>query len=228
MVEDFGCLAYLPGLLSVKDTESNYLGISQHYAELAGWKNAKECSGKTDYEIACEAVKFAEKFIARDKQVISSKITSKYLDIQKYTCGYKAILVEKKPVKDKEEKVVALFCTGIDVTDMPLFKSFLVLSQQDNKTFGSTYTPASYSLSSHHCPLPLTQKQQICLFWLIRGKSLKEIAKILKLSPRTIECHLDTIKIKLHCQYKSEIIEKAIDSGFLHYVPFELNSLKDK
>lgn len=228
MVEDFGCLAYLPGLLAAKDINSNYLGISQQYAKLAGWENASKCLGKTDHDIMCEAVKFADIFVARDKKMIDSEVACKYLDIQKYTSGWRMILVEKTPIKNQEGKVVAIFATGADVTDMPLFKSFLVLCQQDDKTFGSIYTPASYSLSSYYCPLPLTQKQQVCLFWLIRGKSLKEIAKILQLSPRTVECHLDTIKIKLNCQYKSEIIEKAIASGFMHYVPFELNSSKDK
>ena len=47
---------------------------------------------------------------------------------------------------------------------------------------------------------------------MIRGKTAKEIAVILNLSPRTIEHHIENIKIKTNSDSKSELIDKM----FLH------------
>jgi DNA-binding CsgD family transcriptional regulator len=69
-------------------------------------------------------------------------------------------------------------------------------------------------LNADHSPLSLSEKQEACLFLLIRGKTIKQIGKILKKSPRTIEGHLEAIKHKLNSSTKSQLIEKAMASGF--------------
>ena len=48
---------------------------------------------------------------------------------------------------------------------------------------------------------------------------MKEIALVLGISVRTVETHFETIKHKLGCCNKSQLIEKAIDSGFLFHIP---------
>lgn len=53
--------------------------------------------------------------------------------------------------------------------------------------------------------LPLTKQQLNCLSYFVYGKTAKEIAKILHLSPRTIESHLNDVKNKLQCASKSEL-----------------------
>jgi DNA-binding CsgD family transcriptional regulator len=60
----------------------------------------------------------------------------------------------------------------------------------------------------------------------MRGKSMKQIASILNLSVRTVESYFALIKLKLGCNNKSQIIEKAINSGFLHYIPDDIGHIK--
>lgn len=67
--------------------------------------------------------------------------------------------------------------------------------------------------------MKLTDRQESCLYLLVRGKTVKEIAKDIHLSPRTVEDHLTKIKEKMNCKKKSELIEKAINLGFLYYIP---------
>jgi DNA-binding CsgD family transcriptional regulator len=55
---------------------------------------------------------------------------------------------------------------------------------------------------------------------------MKEIAKILNLSVRTVESYFMIIKLKLGCNNKSQIIEKAINSGFLYYIPEDIISME--
>lgn len=91
----------------------------------------------------------------------------------------------------------------------------------DQKIINTIHGSASYILNEDYVPLPLTTRQQTCLFLLARGKTVKQIANILSISTRTVEEHIESIKHRLNCYSKSQVIEKAIDSGFLYYIPKE-------
>lgn len=52
----------------------------------------------------------------------------------------------------------------------------------------------------------LTNRQIACSRLLLQGLTVKEIAAKLFLSPRTVETHLNTIKDKLDCRNKTELI----------------------
>jgi DNA-binding CsgD family transcriptional regulator len=56
----------------------------------------------------------------------------------------------------------------------------------------------------------LSPREQTCLYYYIHGKSPREISSILFLSKRTIEQHMENIKIKLNVLTKSELIEKVL------------------
>lgn len=55
------------------------------------------------------------------------------------------------------------------------------------------------------------QRDKEILYWLVRGKTAKHIAKILSLSFRTIEHRLEIIKQKLAVSSKSELIDRVFD-----------------
>ena len=69
----------------------------------------------------------------------------------------------------------------------------------------------------------LSKRQSQCLYYVLRGKSAAAIAKILGLSPKTVEYYIDEIKNKMRCQNKSELIEKSIEKGYIEVNPFENN-----
>lgn len=48
----------------------------------------------------------------------------------------------------------------------------------------------------------LTLRELQCLSYFSSGKTAKEIARILSLSPRVVETHLDNIRLKTACQTK--------------------------
>jgi DNA-binding CsgD family transcriptional regulator len=49
-------------------------------------------------------------------------------------------------------------------------------------------------------------RERDCLYHLFRGKTIKETAKLLKLSPRTVEEYLNRIKQKTGCKYKRDLL----------------------
>jgi DNA-binding CsgD family transcriptional regulator len=62
----------------------------------------------------------------------------------------------------------------------------------------------------------LSKRQEECLFLLVRGKTTKEIAQALCLSPRTVESYINEIKIKMSCSSKSQIIEKVFNEEMVN------------
>lgn len=61
----------------------------------------------------------------------------------------------------------------------------------------------------------LTQRQQECLYCLVYGMTIKEIATELGLSPRTVEHHIESIKYKYSCTSRSQLIAKALKQPFI-------------
>lgn len=64
-------------------------------------------------------------------------------------------------------------------------------------------------MNNSHGHVPkLSHRQLQCAELLVRGKSCKEIAESLSLSPRTVEAYLVNIRIKMSCKNKAELIFK--------------------
>lgn len=58
--------------------------------------------------------------------------------------------------------------------------------------------------------IKLSKRQKECLYWLLRGKTASEIAEVLQLSRRTIETYINHIKVKFHCNSKTELVVKGL------------------
>lgn len=65
-------------------------------------------------------------------------------------------------------------------------------------------------LSQACIELGLTKRETDCIYYLIRGMSAKQIGRELGLSNRTVETHLNNVKIKLNCHTRFELINKFI------------------
>lgn len=59
-------------------------------------------------------------------------------------------------------------------------------------------------------PVTLTAREKECLYYLVSGKSAKQTAALLNVSPRTVEFHLENIKQKAGCRTKLELLGKTI------------------
>jgi DNA-binding CsgD family transcriptional regulator len=63
----------------------------------------------------------------------------------------------------------------------------------------------------------LTKRERECLFYLLHGKSAKEIARVLKISFKTVEMHTCHIKDKLNCRNKSQLFDQAVAQGVIKF-----------
>lgn len=86
------------------------------------------------------------------------------------------------------------------ITDKPL--------SIEQKTVQIDLPIKKYYLSGPFLNLPFSQREAECLKYLHLGKSSKEIGRLLKLSPRTIESYVNNIKQKTNCQTLTELLNK--------------------
>ena len=61
----------------------------------------------------------------------------------------------------------------------------------------------------------LSQREYQCIFYVMHGKSVREMAHLMSLSPRTVEQYFMQLKQRFFCKNKSELIEKIIESGLV-------------
>jgi DNA-binding CsgD family transcriptional regulator len=64
--------------------------------------------------------------------------------------------------------------------------------------------------------IQLSKRQSEILRWVVRGKTFKEIARLLNLSPRTVGHYFEAIKNKLNLFTRSELIEKVMDAELIN------------
>jgi DNA-binding CsgD family transcriptional regulator len=61
----------------------------------------------------------------------------------------------------------------------------------------------------------ITKREMECLKYLVRGRSIKETANFLNISPRTVESHLEKLKAKTGCYRKSDLITFYEDNFYV-------------
>lgn len=90
--------------------------------------------------------------------------------------------------------------------------SFLVC---DKYEFAKNILSLRKATSSKLDDFILSKRQKEILQLVSRGKTIKEIAKILNLSHRTVGHYFETIKIKFNVNTKSELITKVFESQLI-------------
>ena len=56
----------------------------------------------------------------------------------------------------------------------------------------------------------ISKREVECIYYLLHGMSAKQIGRKLILSPRTVEGYISSVKMRLRCYSKYELLEKVI------------------
>ena len=79
----------------------------------------------------------------------------------------------------------------------------------------------SYYLDGVCKDIYLTQREAECMFFLLRGHTIKSTAARLLLSPRTVEFYLKNIKKKLNIKKKAQVLNLISQTNFSQFASFE-------
>ncbi|WP_150467757.1 helix-turn-helix domain-containing protein [Francisella sp. SYW-9] len=211
----------LHGLIITKNLNSVITNVNQGVLEILKIQQ-NEILNKNYDNMPFLSEGFAEELKKQDEFVINSKNSIEYLSIGMFKSLKPYILKSSKfPLFDSKNNVIGLAVHSLVVKKQSMIKNIASLKSDDlikYKDIGSYYHSHNYDQILNI----LTEKEKEVIFYLIRGKTAKDIAGILSRSLRTIEAHINNIKYKLSINSKSQLIESMVENDFLNYIPEKL------
>ena len=79
----------------------------------------------------------------------------------------------------------------------------------------------NYYLGEGYPGIYFTQREMDCLIKLLNGHTIASAAKVLSLSPRTVEFYVKNMRMKIGVTSKRELLKKVRKMSFLHYYDAE-------
>lgn len=210
----------MSGLFLVMDKNSRFILANKVAANWTGFKSSDSMLGKTYHDMLCKASEQHDIFKNQDTLTRNRDKHVKIVGYYQYADKWQLVFGEKYPLRDNEGNLVGTVSHFNDVTNCNLIdlSKFLKISQHgDSIKLGREQN--GYLVEDHYPDITLPGRQSECLFFLLRGKTAKDIGKILGLSYRTVEGHIEQIKNKFQCSSKSELVEKAISYDYMNIIP---------
>ena len=212
----------MPCYMCCRDNDGRILWGNHKVAQLAGFKKSYEIEGLHDNDAPwCD---HSEKFREHDRDAYQGVIYRQLDPLVSATDGPKLILACKTPLYSDTKEVVGILALGLEINQPEI----LAIAELLNRTSPLTKNESLTIVDTDHLTdklggLKLARREFECLFYLLRGRSIKMIGKILDLSPRTVESYLNKVKAKLGCTSKDDV---ATGVGLMRLIPASLMNQK--
>lgn len=201
----------LRGIYSEKDINSVITKCNDAFMDYLGVKSKDKILGKTDFDF-CWA-EYAPTYRQHEIDALSGNHYSTIIPMKNYKGDLLLFLHTKTSIKDKKGHITGILAQAIEILNPNIYEFISTL----NKV--SEDKAPVYSIGKKNVDIPLTQREEECIFYLLQGKTAKSIGEILSLSRRTVEYYIENIKSKFGCSTKMELIDKAINEGYLKQIP---------
>ncbi|AMG28913.1 helix-turn-helix transcriptional regulator [Grimontia hollisae] len=208
----------LPGCWGCKDTESRFVYLNYAYAKLLGAKTPEELIGKSDEHMPGKLAEYAIQFRQQDKRVMDSGRYMRVLNIHPYPDGrWQAHVFTKVPWYGEKGEVLGTIFHGQPLDQNPM----LEVGQWICKAAG-TFSAMPFITDGEKGEISLSPRESEVLFFHLFGKKPQFIAHALGVSVKTIENHFANLRIKLGAATKTELVDKALESGVGCKIPASL------
>lgn len=209
-------------LCAIKNSQLKIVATNDRTAQLLGFKDAKGLidGDIMDNSLACEAKSLSAQFqhedaFAEKHDSVTTLTWARYADKQNHL-----LLTEKSKLLNEQNETIGYFIYSVDLSQHALVNLQCHLDLADilsknKRQFSKIIYPGFPEVK-------LSDRQSICLYYVINGYSSSTIGLKLGLSKRTIESYIDHLKDKFHCDSKQELIEMAISRGYLEIIPKSL------
>lgn len=210
--------------VTISDSNANFINVNNRQTEIMGYRSDAEIVGNTYSRFKGIPSNVAEKFITEDLQVMRENKPMRFLSYYQYNDGrWHLLLGDKSLLLDNEGKITGILSVAKDVTNSGLIDLSRFMFDAGKKyTQKSKKTGFGYLIANADSNNIFTKKEMPIIFYFLRGKTAKEIAHIISRSEKTINFHLDAIKIKSGVFNKSDLIEKLIHEGYMNIIPDEI------
>lgn len=196
---------------NVKNSDNEITAISTEWAKKIGFRNPIDILGTTAYDMKCPGVDLAEAFCTQDKEVITTQSTKRYLmfamtnsiDIKAHiyqkSCLGNSVIANHRPLDSG--KFSNYFYNRISTIDRKYYRKM----------------QRCYELV--RCYDGLSIRESEVMYYLMLGLSSSDIAGILRLSKRTVQHHVERIKMKMSAQTARQLVELGLYLSFNTKIP---------
>lgn len=101
-----------------------------------------------------------------------------------------------RKIIDEMDKAKILF---EKVAHPKVFEDISFCDNHEYKRFIANLKLKKYPMRGKQGNCFLSQREFECLLWVYKNRSMKQIGRILSLSPKTVECHIASLRKKLGC-----------------------------
>lgn len=192
----------LPQHILWKDSKGVFLGCNSAFAKQFGFTTEDKVIGMTDYDFDW-SLKLRDKYIKDDREIINTgQAKLNYLEEQRQPDGtVKIVQVTKRPIYENK-KIVGVLCVYSDKVEY-------------NK---SSVLPSASQLKQNilsNKTIDLSTREREVVAYMAKGLTARETAEILKISVRTVESYIESIKSKLGVSKKIELFKLSLEYGLL-------------
>ncbi len=194
-----------------KDLTGKYIACNDTQAITLGFDRGADVIGMTDFDL-CDAITAHHLhltdrsviFQGKSQMLIEHVTTLKNREFNTFSC--------KLPLHNSTNKIIGILGLSFIINPQEVLNKL----QGPNTNTANKRTRQDLDINMQNSTTDqLTQRQQECLYCLVTGMTIKQIATELGLSPRTVEHHIESIKNKLRCNSRSELIAKALKLQFI-------------
>lgn len=189
----------LPLHVHWKDNKGKYIISNSHIIRDTRLEKPEDIQGATDADFDFLTHSQVAAIMAHDRTARTSGQANYYIEhyfMPDNTPWFG--ICYKAPVRQLSKKIVATVAVCLIVPK----KNTLSFNPVNQPLLNETTLTTKENL--------LTPRQLGCLYYLVKGMTMKQIGTSLNLSPRTVEHYLDLIKEKLNCKNRFELIDKAL------------------
>jgi DNA-binding CsgD family transcriptional regulator len=201
----------LPVSACLTDCESRFVKVNEGTVKIGNALSAQDMIGKTVEPFSSK--EFGKRVIAINNSVIDSGVMKIAEETGARVDDFLIQTISFKYPWFSEDKLIGMLCCSIKI-DSDSIQNFADTFMRLTATglLGNTSQlaiPKLPSITSNTCYFSKREIEVLSL--LTRGKTAKEIGLRLDISRRTVEHHIENMKIKSACRTKSELIEKYLD-----------------
>ncbi len=213
-----GVFEQLPGLVFIKNINSIYIAANTYSAHLYGFKNVHQLYGCSDFEVKGPVAESAEDFRKEDKKVLETGKQLASIHINEYINNEIHIFsVKKAPVKNNNGDIIGISCVADEILNQKIGQSIFNLFGF-SKLHGHKIKKLNV-MADDKKKKKLSVRESEIIFYLSRGLSSKEVALLMELSVRTIESYTESIKNKLNCYSRNDLIVYCLSNGLSNIIP---------
>lgn len=200
----------LPVNVYFMDTDSCMRTLNEQTAKTCGYTSSLNAIGKSIRDVSKKET--AQRIIKNDREIISNRVNK--ITTETYTrlddIDLTAISI-KFPWYQNDDVIGIMGCSIL--VDQQNIAS---LSDALRKLMQTGLLMPSQASSTSIPGLIIDdvffdERDQQILYLTVRGKTAKNIARIIDISHRTVEHRIEKIKLKLSVATRSELIDKVID-----------------